>query len=360
MARKATLKACPTCGQQISSNAKKCPHCGEKFKKPLYKRIWFLVLVILVGFIAIGTGTSNSSKTSSTASSNKTSPTISSSISNVTKAATAPEKELFSVGDTINVGNLELTYVSSGEYKEENPLLQPSDGMMYIFLKFAYQNTSSSSDVAISSFSFKCYADGYACDSYYGNNNDLSATLSAGRSGSGLVCFTVPKDAKEIEVEYDASLLSNKKIKFSYEGELDSGYILEANSAATQDAVSVGTSVESSNLKIDYLNCFKDTSNNSFITPKDGFHYITCEFEFENKSSSDYTISSFSFDCFADGVSCDATFFRDDNLNATLSAGRKVKGTVTFEVPNDAVVVEVEYLTNFWTSNRVVFDASVE
>ena len=49
----------------------------------------------------------------------------------------------------------------------------------------------------------------------------------------------------------------------------------------------------------------------------------------------------------------------DDNLSAALSAGRKVKGTVTFEVPIGAATVEVEYLTNFWTSNRVVFDATV-
>ena len=54
-----------------------------------------------------------------------------------------------------------------------------------------------------------------------------------------------------------------------------------------------------------------------------------------------------------------ASIFRDDNLSATISAGRKVKGTVTFEVPVDATVVEVEYLTSFWTSNRVVFDATV-
>ena len=54
-----------------------------------------------------------------------------------------------------------------------------------------------------------------------------------------------------------------------------------------------------------------------------------------------------------------ASIFRDDHLSATISAGRKVKGTVTFEVPVDATVVEVEYLTNFWTSNRVVFDATV-
>ena len=71
-----------------------------------------------------------------------------------------------------------------------------------------------------------------------------------------------------------------------------------------------------------------------------------------------FGISYFDFDCYADGRSCEASYYRDDAISVTLSAGRKAKGTVTFEVPEDATVVEVEYLTNYWTSNRVVFDAS--
>ena len=63
----------------------------------------------------------------------------------------------------------------------------------------------------------------------------------------------------------------------------------------------------------------------------------------------------YDFDCYADGIDCQASYFRDDNISATLSAGRKAKGTVTFEVPDDAQVVEVEYVSNIWTSDRVVF-----
>ena len=92
-----------------------------------------------------------------------------------------------------------------------------------------------------------------------------------------------------------------------------------------------------------------------FIQPKDGYHYVTCEFEFENVSSSDQTVTAYSFDCYADGIDCAGSYFREDNISATMSAGRKAKGTVTFEVPDDAKVVEVEYLSNYWTSNRVVF-----
>lgn len=58
------------------------------------------------------------------------------------------------------------------------------------------------------------------------------------------------------------------------------------------------------------------------------------------------------------GVSCEAFYSMDDALSATISAGHKAKGTVAFEVPDDAKVVEVEYLTNVWTSNRIVFDCS--
>lgn len=62
--------------------------------------------------------------------------------------------------------------------------------------------------------------------------------------------------------------------------------------------------------------------------------------------------------CYADGKDCQMSYFRDDAISATLSAGRKAKGTVTFSVPDDASVVEVEYVSNYWTSERVIFAVS--
>ncbi len=132
---------------------------------------------------------------------------------------------------------------------------------------------------------------------------------------------------------------------------------MEENTQPTEGALKVGDVAESSTLNITYLDCYKDSSDNQFITPKDGYHYVTCEFEFENVSSSDQYVSYFEFDGFADGIALTQAYFRDDALSATLSAGRKVKGTVTLEVPDDATAVEFEYLSNVWTSNRVVFAA---
>lgn len=46
---KNNLKRCKTCGATIAKNAKCCPKCGAKNKKPIYKRIWFWVVAILIG-----------------------------------------------------------------------------------------------------------------------------------------------------------------------------------------------------------------------------------------------------------------------------------------------------------------------
>ncbi len=54
---------CPKCGTEFTT--KYCPNCGGKGKKPIYKRVWFWVLVILLVFIiagAIGSGGSETEK----------------------------------------------------------------------------------------------------------------------------------------------------------------------------------------------------------------------------------------------------------------------------------------------------------
>ncbi len=59
------IKNCETCGKEIAKNAKACPSCGAKNKKPIYKRPWFIVcMVLLFFFIVGGTGGTESVSTS--------------------------------------------------------------------------------------------------------------------------------------------------------------------------------------------------------------------------------------------------------------------------------------------------------
>ena len=49
----AKLINCKTCNTEISSSAKQCPKWGAKIKKPIYKKIWFWIIIIIILIIAI-------------------------------------------------------------------------------------------------------------------------------------------------------------------------------------------------------------------------------------------------------------------------------------------------------------------
>ena len=370
---KPTTKICKHCKSEIPYDAKVCPQCRKKQKGGVLKWVIIaLVALIVIGALSGGNDDSNSgTKKVGTVSDSATSEANAQQASDAaenseTADPTAPETEVeeeapadvptvYHVGDILMDGDMRIVYMSSGEYTSDNDFLQPKDGYKYIFLQFSFENTSTTTDNSISFYSFNGYADGYEADMFYGGDDDLSATLSAGRNTTGTVIFEVPVDSKDIEIEYEPNFFTQRKITFIYDGEQDSGYIPEANTTASADAFHVGDIVEAKNLRITYVSSDEYESENMFIQPKDGYHFVTCKFEFENIGSSDETVTAFSFDCYADGASCDQTLAGDDALSATLSAGRKTSGSVIFEVPDNASVVEVEYLTNYWTSNRIVF-----
>ena len=60
-AQNKNMKACKVCGAPIAKNAKKCPQCGAKNKKPIYKRAWFIIIV-LIALIAIISAITSGSK----------------------------------------------------------------------------------------------------------------------------------------------------------------------------------------------------------------------------------------------------------------------------------------------------------
>lgn len=118
----------------------------------------------------------------------------------------------------------------------------------------------------------------------------------------------------------------------------------------------VGDVLETQEMKISYISAGEYTSNNQFIQPKDGNVYYRMEFEFENISDTDQTISSLmSWGCYADGYAADQAFVGDDQLDVKLSPGKKAKGAVYYEVPKGATEITLEYETDFWSEDKVIF-----
>lgn len=118
----------------------------------------------------------------------------------------------------------------------------------------------------------------------------------------------------------------------------------------------VGDIVKTEDFIIHYLSCEDYVSDNMFIEPEDGFKFIQLAFDFENTSDSDQSVSTFGFEGYADGYAMEQSYI-DTDLNATLSSGKKTKGTVTFEVPIEASDIQIEYETNFWNDEKIIFIA---
>lgn len=56
------LVKCKSCGKEVADTAKSCPGCGAKIKKPIYKRVWFWVLIVFVVLAITSSGEDSESK----------------------------------------------------------------------------------------------------------------------------------------------------------------------------------------------------------------------------------------------------------------------------------------------------------
>jgi len=208
---------CPNCKKEIPEGTQFCSYCGadaqtaKKTKKPITKKWWFwvIIVVVLIGLIgAIGGGSDNESTPA-----NGEGTSQSQAVSTTNSAETTTEKTNFIVGDTVNDGNLAITYVSAEEWKGYDQYFGPEDGNKIIRLKFDFVNNG---DVDAFISSFYCYADNQSAKDYYYGDETLSTfTLSAGRTTSGYVYFEVPENAEEIEVEYEVNAWTDKKAVFA-------------------------------------------------------------------------------------------------------------------------------------------------
>lgn len=81
---KSKMTTCKHCGAEIAASAKVCPQCGGKNKPPIYKRWWFIAIIVLIVLSAIGgSGSSSDGSASSSKSTSKASTSTASSVTSV-------------------------------------------------------------------------------------------------------------------------------------------------------------------------------------------------------------------------------------------------------------------------------------
>lgn len=131
----------------------------------------------------------------------------------------------------------------------------------------------------------------------------------------------------------------------------------ESSTTKTDKKYSVGEIYEDKNIAIKYVSLDDNfTGYNKYATVKSGCKVIKAEFEFENVGSSDQYVSSYEFNCYADGYDCDSFWsVEGSSFSSTLSKGKKAKGAIYFQVPTNATSITIEYETNVITNSKIEF-----
>lgn len=57
------MKVCKNCSKEIDKKAVICPQCGVKIKKPIYKKIWFWIIITIIVIAVAASGGDSTTKT---------------------------------------------------------------------------------------------------------------------------------------------------------------------------------------------------------------------------------------------------------------------------------------------------------
>jgi len=131
---------------------------------------------------------------------------------------TQPSEDVFKLTETavfskIKVTANEVKRSMGSEYNE------PSDGKIFVGVKFTIENTSAEEQSMSSLLLFEAYADDIKCDYSIGaamafDEGTLDGALAAGKKMVGYYAVEVPKDTKTLSLEVAGSWLSSSKATF--------------------------------------------------------------------------------------------------------------------------------------------------
>ena len=131
--------------------------------------------------------------------------------------------------------------------------------------------------------------------------------------------------------------------------------------ASTPEPVyTVGDTLELRKVQVT-LSAVRAGYGKDYFTPDDGNMFLVFEFEIANNSDAELGISSLlSFSAYADDYaleySLDAELSDDGKqLDGSIATGKKMRGIVGYEVPEDWKQAEVRFKPNVWSGQEFVF-----
>ena len=125
----------------------------------------------------------------------------------------------------------------------------------------------------------------------------------------------------------------------------------------------VGEPAESKGVTVTLVSV-TESSGSTYNKPSDGNVFVLCEFEIENGSTNEITVSSMvSFTAYCDDYTCTYSLNAllekgsKNQLDGSIAAGKKFNGVVGYEVPINWNELEIHFTPNFWSGKDIIFVA---
>ena len=158
---------------------------------------------------------------------------------------------------------------------------------------------------------------------------------------------------------YDKSDDKPKKVSTTNPGNATSDTV---ETEEAKELFAVGETAEYNEIQVSVTG-YEKSNGNDFSKPASGREFIYVNVDIANNSDDDLAISSMlSFTAYCDDYkldfSSDALMALDDRnqLDGTISAGKKMNGYLGLEVPSGWKVIELQFTDNVWTSSKVKFE----
>lgn len=128
----------------------------------------------------------------------------------------------------------------------------------------------------------------------------------------------------------------------------------------TKDTFSLGEIAELDDVRVTMTN-YQESTGSEWNKPTEGNVFILVEFEIENNSEEEITVSSMlSFEAYADDYAVNLSLGalmenEQTQLDGSVAPGKKIKGWVGYEVPSDWAKFEVQFIDNVWSDTPFKF-----
>lgn len=136
----------------------------------------------------------------------------------------------------------------------------------------------------------------------------------------------------------------------------------QAQSQPEQTVFTVGDTVELNGVKTTLLSA-EEYPGKQYMMPTDGNVFLVCQFEIENDSSAEITVSSMvGFNAYCDDYSVNLSVTGEmledswKTLDGTVAPGKKINGVIAYEIPQDWQKMEISYTPSFWSGHDVQFE----